>query len=144
LPPGLVRVSDALGGPGGEPPATFGRAGHQFTVSYWREDSMRRFIPLAAAVTALAGLIVVTTAVGVGQPSPTTPAAKTPRWVTHVARYPGGISNGVRAMLAAAQARTGSPTGSASARPGSPAGDPGNNVQLNDDSYPRLPQNETA
>jgi hypothetical protein len=104
---------------------------------------MRRFIPLAAAVTALAGLIVVTTAVGVGQPSPTTPAAKTPRWVTHVARYSGGISGGVRAMLASDQARTGS-AGAARARSGSPAGSPGNNVQMNDDSYPPLPQNETA
>jgi len=85
---------------------------------------MRRFIPLAAAVTALAGLIVVTTAVGVGQPSPTTPAAKTPRWVTHVARYSGGISGGVRAMLASDQARTGS-SGAARARSGSPAGSPG-------------------
>jgi hypothetical protein len=104
---------------------------------------MRRFIPLAAAVTALAGLIVVTTAVGVGQPSPTTPAAKTPRWVTHVARYSGGISGGVRAMLASDQARTGS-AGAARARSGSRAGSPGNNVQMNDDSYPPLPQNETA
>jgi hypothetical protein len=104
---------------------------------------MRRFIPVAAAVTALAGLIVVTTAVGVGQPSPTTPAAKTPRWVTHVARYSGGISGGVRAMLASDQASTGS-AGAARARSGSPAGSPGNNVQMNDDSYPPLPQNETA
>jgi hypothetical protein len=104
---------------------------------------MRRFIPLAAAVTALAGLIVVTTAVGVGQPSPTTPAAKTPLWVTHVARYSGGISGGVRAMLASDQARTGS-AGAARARSGSPSGSPGNNVQMNDDSYPPLPQNETA
>ena len=104
---------------------------------------MRRFIPLAAAVTVLAGLIVATTAVGVGQPSPTTPAAKTPRWVTHVARYSGGISGGVRAMLASDQARTGS-SGAARARSGSPAGSPGNNVQMNDDGYPPLPQNETA
>jgi len=104
---------------------------------------MRRFIPVAAAVIALAGLIVVTTAVGVGQPSPTTPAAKTPRWVTHVARYSGGISGGVRAMLASDQASTGS-AGTARARSGSPAGSHGNNVQMNDDSYPPLPQNETA
>src|SRR4029450_11719664 len=102
---------------------------------------MRRFIPLAAAVAALAGLIVATTAIGVGQPSPTTPAAKTPRWVTHCARYQGGSPGGVRAMLAASQARTSAPT---PARPSAPAGSPGNNVQMNDDSYPPLPQNETA
>jgi len=105
---------------------------------------MRRFIPLAAAVAALAGLIVATAAVGVGQPSPTTPAAKTPRWVTHVARYQGGISSGVRAMLAASQARSAAPARAQHAGSGSPAGGPGNNVQMNDDSYPPLPQNETA
>jgi hypothetical protein len=105
---------------------------------------MRRFIPIAGAGAVLAGLIAAASAVGVGQPSPTTPAAKTPRWVTHVARYPGGISSGVRQMLATSQARTGSPAGQAPARPGASAGSPGNNVQMNDDSYPPLPQNETA
>jgi hypothetical protein len=105
---------------------------------------MRRFIPIAGAGAVLAGLIAAASAVGVGQPGPTTPAAKTPRWVTHVARYPGGISSGVRQMLATSQARTGSPAGQAHARAGAPAGSPGNNVQMNDDSYPPLPQNETA
>jgi hypothetical protein len=47
-------------------------------------------------------------------------------------------------MLATSQARTGSPTGQAPARPGASAGSRGNNVQMNDDSYPPLPQNETA
>ena len=105
---------------------------------------MRRFIPVTAVLVVLGGLIATAAAVGVGQPTPTTPAAKTPRWVTHVARYDGGISGGVRAMLAASQARSSSPSGAASARPGSPAGGPGNNVQMNDDTYPPLPQNETA
>jgi hypothetical protein len=105
---------------------------------------MRRFIPIAVALAALAGLIATAAAIGVGQPRPTTPAAKTPRWVTHVARYPGGISNGVRAMLAASQAKSGSPAGAASARLGSRDRGHGNNVQMNDDSYPPLPQNETA
>ena len=102
---------------------------------------MRRFTVIAAVLAVLGGVIATAAAVGVGQPSPTTPAAKTPLWVTHVARYSGGISGGVRAMLAASQARTSSPT---PARPGAPAGSPGNNVQMNDDSYPPLPQNETA
>ena len=105
---------------------------------------MRRFIPVTAVLVVLGGLIATAAAIGVGQPTPTTPAAKTPRWVTHVARYDGGISGGVRAMLAASQARTSSPSGAESGRPGSPAGGPGNNVQMNDDSYPPLPQNETA
>jgi hypothetical protein len=105
---------------------------------------MRRFIPIAVALAALAGLIATAAAIGVGQPRPTTPSAKTPRWVTHVARYPGGISNGVRAMLAAAQAKGGSPAGATSGQRGARIGAPGNNVQMNDDSYPPLPQNETA
>jgi len=104
---------------------------------------MRRLILIAVALAALAGLIATAAAIGVGQPTPRTPAAKTPRWVTHVARYSGGISNGVRAMLAASQART-APSGAASGRPRPPSGGPGNNVQMNDDSYPPLPQNETA
>ena len=106
---------------------------------------MRRFIPIAAAVAVLAGLIAATTAVGVGQPSPTTPAAKTPRWVTHVARYPGGISSGVRADAGHFPGEDGL-AGRRKRAPasGAPAGSPGNNVQMNDDSYPPLPQNETA
>jgi hypothetical protein len=103
---------------------------------------MRRFIVIAVALAALAGLIATAAAIGVGQPTPTTPAAKTPRWVTHVARYSGGISNGVRAMLAASQAKAGSPSGAGSAGHG--GGGHGGNVQMNDDSYPPLPQNETA
>lgn len=105
---------------------------------------MRRLILIAAGLAVLAGLIATAAAIGVGQPTPTTPAAKTPRWVMHVARYSGGISGGVRAMLAASQAKGTSPAGGASGRAGSRVGAPGNNVQMNDDSYPPLPQNETA
>ena len=126
----------------GVPPATFVRGLFSSPHSLlMKGESMRRVIPVAAALAVLAGLIATAAAIGVGQPTPTTPAAKTPRWVTHVTRYPGGISNGVRAVLAAAQAKGGLQT---SARPASPAGDNGNNVQMNDDSYPPLPQNETA
>jgi hypothetical protein len=105
---------------------------------------MRRFIPIAVALAVVAGLIATAAAIGVGQPRPSTPAAKTPRWVTHVARYPGGISNGVRAMLATAQSKAGSPAGAAARSQGARPGAAGNNVQMNDDSYPPLPQNETA
>jgi BNR repeat-like domain len=70
-------------------------------------------------------------------------SASTPRWVKHVERYPGGISNGVRAYLdpavAQAQARYGN-----SAR--HPAGGRASlhNVQMNSDTYPPMPQNETT
>jgi hypothetical protein len=71
----------------------------------------------------------------------------TPRWVKHVRRYPGGISAGVRAYLApgvrAAQLRYGG--AARTARPGaSPAVGPLANLQINTDSSPPVPQNETA
>ena len=69
-------------------------------------------------------------------------AAATPRWILHIQRYPGGISDGVRAMVSpeAMAAR-------ATARKASIAGASasfGPNVQMNNDSNPPLPQNETA
>jgi hypothetical protein len=73
-------------------------------------------------------------------------AASTPRWVKHVNHYPGGISNGVRAYTdpglqrAQAAARFRSP----STEPASPAAPgPLQNLQVNADSNPPLPQNET-
>jgi len=73
-------------------------------------------------------------------------AASTPRWVKHVNHYPGGISNGVRAYAdpglqrAQAAARFRSP----STEPASPAAPgPLQNLQVNADSNPPLPQNET-
>jgi len=74
-------------------------------------------------------------------------AASTPRWVRHVQRYPGGISNGVRAYTdsglqrAQAAARF---SGTSSATAGL-ASSPRklNNLQVNQDSSPPLPQDET-
>ena len=67
--------------------------------------------------------------------------AAAPRWVTHVRGYDGGISSGTRAYLdpdvVAAQALSSGPfaaTGFAAL----------NNVQMNDDSSPPLPQDETS
>ena len=101
---------------------------------------MRRVIPVAVVLAVVVG-VIATNATGVGQSTPTTPAVKTPLWVTHIARYPGGISGGVRAVYAA-QSQTGSSQANKASR-GAPA-HPDSNVQMNDDSYPPLPQNETA
>ncbi len=97
---------------------------------------------LAAAVLATGVAIVG----GVSGPAAgVAPAAgpTTPRWVQHVRNYPGGISAGVRASLdpgiAAARA--------ALARRSALSALPvlaGPNVRMNDDSFPKLPQNETA
>src|SRR6266542_824721 len=92
----------------------------------------------------VAGLIV---AVGLGVPGALPSAvAATPLWVQHVQNYDGGISNGVRAYLdpnvATARARYGSgpfpATGFASTLGTL------DNVQMNDDSTPPLPQDETT
>lgn len=68
-----------------------------------------------------------------------TTTAQTPRWVLHVNKYTGGISNGVREALA-----TSAGAASAAAKPLVAAASSGPNVQMNDDSNPPLPQNETA
>jgi hypothetical protein len=103
---------------------------------------MRRLIPATAILAALVGVVAGQNALGLGESAPKTPSAATPRWVTHVARYPGGISSGVRAVYAA-QHQNGAP--SAAARAQAPVkNDGGGNVQMNDDSYPPMPQNETA
>ena len=101
---------------------------------------MRRVIPIAVVLAVVVG-VIATNATGVGQSTPTTPAVKTPLWVTHIARYPGGISGGVRAVYAA-QGQTGSSQANKASR-GTPA-HPDSNVLMNDDSYPPVPQNETA
>jgi hypothetical protein len=102
---------------------------------------MRRLIPATAVVVVLVGVLVGQNAFGIGQSTPTTPAAKTPRWVTHVARYPGGISGTVRAVYAARRQSGAASTG---AKAGARSQVAETNVQMNDDSYPPMPQNETA
>src|SRR2546423_12027658 len=71
-------------------------------------------------------------------------ASTTPRWVKHVQNYPGGISNGVRAYMdpglrhAQAAAKFRSPSSGSAASSG-----PLQNLQVNGDSSPPLPQDET-
>jgi hypothetical protein len=101
---------------------------------------MRRLIP-ATAVLAVLVVMAVAQATGTGSPTPTTPSAATPRWVTHVARYPGGISGTVRAVWAAQNQHV---AASATAKGGARSRVADTNVQMNDDSWPPLPQNETA
>src|SRR5262249_36955477 len=75
-------------------------------------------------------------------PSLAAAPSPTPRWILHIDRYSGGISNGVRAMVSpramaarAARHAISGPSASVSFGP---------NVQMNTDSNPPLPQNETA
>ena len=88
----------------------------------------------------IAGVLLTATA-GLMAPDAGVASTKAPRWVLHVQHYPGGISNGVRFSLdpavMSAQARY-------TARVAAPSDVARNNVQMNDDSYPPLPQNETS
>jgi hypothetical protein len=113
------------------------------------EVAVKRFAPavvIPAIVVILVGAIATQAAVPRSS-TPKTPAAATPRWVAHVANYPGGISSGVRAVLAAQQEseRLGAPLRAQAPTTLSGVSDNNNtNVQMNDDSYPPMPQNETA
>jgi hypothetical protein len=81
-------------------------------------------------VAALAGAVMI---VGAGTGAQ---AAQPPLWVQHVQNHDGGISNGVRARLAAPTVQGNGAV--------SPAIAELNNVQMNTDSDPPLPQNETS
>src|SRR6266403_310260 len=68
-----------------------------FTQPNSREKLMKR---IAAVI--IVGLICSTLSIATSaQQSVEQAGAATPRWVLHVANYPGGISNGVRGVLAA-------------------------------------------
>jgi hypothetical protein len=84
---------------------------------------------------------------------PASAAPGTPKWVLHVQRFPGGISNGVRAyldqdLMAAQRGGGGSAAFAAQASSAVRAvaeADPITNIQINTvDSSPPLPQNETS
>jgi hypothetical protein len=74
-------------------------------------------------------------------PSLAAPAA-TPRWILHIQHYPGGISNGARAMVSAPAMAARAPRHAIAGPSASVSFGP--NVQMNTDSDPPLPQNETA
>ncbi len=78
------------------------------------------------------------------RPSSTSGSVATPRWLLHVQRYSGGISNGVRAYVTQAvqQARA-QYAGQISNRAPS-VNLPLTNVQMNSDSNPPMPQDETS
>jgi hypothetical protein len=92
-----------------------------------------RAILLILATIAAMGAIAAPSGAAASQP--------TPRWVLHTQRYPGSISNGVRAMVSPAAVAAQAKRLRASGAVAAPALQ---NVQMNDDSNPPLPQNETA
>jgi hypothetical protein len=80
-------------------------------------------------------LVLLVTSVGLAPTSGS--AAPKPLWVRHVENFPGGISGGVRARLAALDAEVG--TAGAVALQTNAA-----DMQINGDCDPPLPQNETS
>ena len=105
---------------------------------------MRRLVAAAASLAIMIAVIGGTNAAGLGASTPAT-SATTPLWVTHVERYPGGISGAARAVAApGGESATTAAAAAAAASAGGKKDDSGSNVQMNDDSYPPLPQNETA
>jgi hypothetical protein len=92
-----------------------------------------RLVVAATTVAAMAGLVST---------PPAGAAGTTPLWVKHVERFAGGISNGVRFSLDPAVVKAQGAYAVSSASSTALAG--GSNVQMNDDSYPPLPQNEES
>ena len=98
---------------------------------------MRGFRLLVAAITlaATAGLVA--------PPATGVAATSAPLWVKHVQRFSGGISNSVRFSLDPAVMQVQARYARSVRAAASPAA-PLSNVQMNDDSYPPLPQNEES
>ena len=95
-----------------------------------------RLLAVGAVLTATAGSSLAQ------EVSPA--AGSKPRWVLHVERFPGGISNGVRFSLDGAVLRARSQSAAARLVAPAPAAPGGGNVQMNDDTYPQVPQNEES
>ena len=103
-----------------------------------------RLLAGGTAAVIVLGLAVLPT-VGNATPNAAGGGSSTPRYVRHIERYPGGISAGVRAMVSPrAAVATASDRAGTSATAAGRSARTGGNVQMNDDSNPPLPQNETA
>src|SRR6266540_440992 len=93
--------------------------------------AMNRYLRICTALV-LTGAFALTT--------PANAAPSTPKWVLHVQKFTGGISNGVRAYLDADLIKTrgggqaASPARAAVAQAASVEGDPISNIQMNTDS----------
>jgi hypothetical protein len=92
-----------------------------------------------AVLTAVTGLVALG---GVVAPPPAAAAKITPRWVRHVRNFPGGISNTVRATLRPAVIKAQASLGRTPQLQRATTGFA--NVQMNDDSFPQMPQNEES
>jgi hypothetical protein len=97
----------------------------------------------------MAAALALVAASGTAMAAAPAAGAAPPLWVRHVQRYEGGISNGVRASLRAAGSPAAAGGGHSAQAPAAPDTAasipfPGGNVQMNADSTPPQPQNETS
>jgi hypothetical protein len=103
---------------------------------------MSRVLRVLAGAAGLGALLVlVVPFAGAATVAPRT--AATAPWLLHIERYPGGISAGVRAMVAADQAKAALGLAVPSFMAGGVTGGR-DNLQMNTDSNPPMPQDETA
>jgi hypothetical protein len=93
----------------------------------------------------VAGFLIASAATTAISSQPHRVKSTKPLWVKHVERYPGGISNAVRATLGTAGAgvRTNARGSTVATRPNAKASASLKNIQMNTDTAPALPQNET-
>jgi hypothetical protein len=97
---------------------------------------MRRALHAGAVLAMIAALaIAIPASAGAAK------TTYTPRWVKHVRNYPGGLDGTVRATLTKGVTSSTSPTNRTTS--GKTATLDGANIQMNDDTDPPLPQNET-
>jgi hypothetical protein len=103
----------------------------------------RRVLPALSIIVA-GSLVAAAATAATSQPHRVRSA--TPRWVKHVERYPGGISDGVRATLGTrgAGVKTTALGSTVATRSNRRVAASSSNVQANTDTVPALPQNETA
>jgi hypothetical protein len=100
---------------------------------------MNRVARLVVAV------VVLGAAVALMAPSGSIATETVPLWIKHIQKYSGGISNGVRQMVSLDAQRVGRPSRAPSAISQKHGQDKHlRNVQMNNNSYPPMPQNETA
>src|SRR5439155_2632068 len=106
---------------------------------------MRRRL-LSGLGVVVAGSLLATAATAATTSQPHRVRSATPRWVKHVERYPGGISDGVRATLGTrgAGVKTSARGSTVATRSNPQVAASLSNVQANTDTVPGLPQNETA
>jgi hypothetical protein len=99
---------------------------------------MKRHRARLAAAVAVCTISALTFSAGL---SASATGKGTPAWQRHILNYSGGLSNGVRERLAVATGQT-KTTALATSGTASPSLSPLNNVQMNGDTDPPLPQDE--